>query len=82
MQKVVSLAQYRGREVIDTLRHFLRLAEGGDLKGVCVCGLDGSGAEQIAVAGNYRTEPTRAVAAGMRMSWRLTQLQDEAHIRQ
>jgi hypothetical protein len=71
------MAAYRNREVVKVLRHFLARAERGDVKGLAVCVRSYDNKEDIAVAGDYRTDVAHAVNVANRMSQRLTRLQDE-----
>jgi hypothetical protein len=75
--KVTSMTQYRSREAVTVLRHLLARAERGEIVGLALCAKPELGPEEIVFAGIYRTNPSSAVNASMRMSWRLTQLQDE-----
>ena len=74
---VVPMGRRPCRESIAVLQHLLALAHGGDLRGLAVCAKDSTGFEHIAFAGEYLSDPAKAVNAANRMSWRLTQMQDE-----
>lgn len=77
MNAVVGISKFRDREILGVLRHFLSLAERGKLKGLAVCAKSTDEKEDISVAGDYRTRPDQGVNVAMRMSWRLTQMQDD-----
>ena len=64
------------------LRHLLEQAERGQIEGLAICAKPSRGPEEIVFTGLYRTNPGKAVNASMRMSWRLTQLQDEMDARE
>lgn len=74
---VVEISRGRDREILDVLRYFVSLAERGKLKGLTIGAKSTSGKEEISVAGDYRAHPGQAVNMAMRMSWRLTQMQDD-----
>jgi hypothetical protein len=74
---VTSLIEYRSREAVVMLEHLLGRAKNGEIIGLAVCAKPTHGPEEIAFAGLYRSNPAKACNASMRMSWRLTQLQDE-----
>ena len=75
---VVSIDRRRQRELVKMYRHFLELAGLREMRGSAVCALRTDGGEEIAVAGSYRRFPDQAVAAAMRLSWRITQREDNA----
>lgn len=81
MAVVVQLVKHRHREgnseILAVLRHYVERAEKGELRALAVCIKDGADKEDIAIAGDYRTDPARGVAVAMRMSWRLTQMHDD-----
>jgi hypothetical protein len=77
MGAVVEISRCRDREILDVLRHFVALAERGKLKGLALCAKSNDGKEDISIAGDYRSHPAQAVNVAMRMSWRLTQMQDD-----
>lgn len=77
MVAVVGISKCRDREILSVLRHFVALAERGKLRGLAVCAKSTDEKEDISIAGDYRTRPAQAVNAAMRMSWRLTQMQDD-----
>ncbi len=51
--------------------------QAGALDGVALCFRVKGGPEEARFTGHYRQEPEKAVNAAMRLSWKLTQLQDE-----
>lgn len=77
MGAVLCISRLRDREIVNVLRHFLALAEVGNLKGLAVCAKSTDDKEEISISGDYRTNPANAVNVAMRMSWRLTQMQDD-----
>jgi hypothetical protein len=78
---VTSINEYRSRETVSVLRHLLERAEKGEIMGAALCVKTIAGPEEIAFAGVYRLNPAKAVNAANRMSWRMTQLQDEIDAR-
>lgn len=77
MTAVVSIAKVRDAELIEVLHHYLEMAEQGNLQGLTIGGKDGRGVEHISIAGCYKRTPALGVNIAMRISWRLTQMQDE-----
>jgi hypothetical protein len=74
---VVPLRQPCCRATVAVLQHLLDRALAGDVRGLAVCAKGTDGREEIAFSGDYHDDPARAVNAAMRMSWRLTRMQDE-----
>jgi hypothetical protein len=74
---VVSMIEHRSREAVTMLEHLLARAKKGEIIGIALCAKPAHGPEEIAFAGLYRSNPAKACNAAMRMSWRLTMLQDE-----
>ena len=77
---VVSIHQSSCHETVAVLQHLLDLAKSGQLRGLAVCAKFASQKEEISFTGDYRQYPSQAVNASMRMSWRLTRLQDELEL--
>lgn len=77
MGAVLCISRLRDREMVNVLRHFLALAESGEMKGLAICAKSTKDKEDISISGDYRTNPAHAVNVAMRMSWRLTQMQDD-----
>lgn len=72
------MSAYRSRENVAILRHMLARAEAGEcLEGLALCAKWEKKPEDILFSGLYRMSPAQAVNASMRISWRLTQLQDD-----
>lgn len=82
MHVVKSLAEHRCRETVKVLEHLLELGRRGEIVGMAVSVATADGQEEIVFTDSYRRNPSKAVGAAMRMSWRLTQLQDELDARQ
>jgi hypothetical protein len=80
LNAVVCITTAREREILGVLRHFTSLAERGQLKGLSVGAKTIDNKEEISIAGVYRTIPAKGVNIAMRMSWRLTQMQDEMEL--
>lgn len=74
---VVGIQEYRCRDIVSALEHMLSCARRGEIKGLALCAKDIKGKEHLAFVGEYMTNPALGVNAANRMSWRLTQLQDE-----
>ncbi len=74
---VFSLVQNSNTETIRALEYLTDQARRGLITGIAVCFRDPSGHEEAAFTGIYKAHPERALNAAMRMSWRLTQMQDE-----
>lgn len=74
---VTRITEYRSKEAVTVLKHLLAQAEQGLIDGLAICAKPTRGPEEILFTGEYRTNPGKGVNASMRMSWRLTQLQDE-----
>lgn len=74
---VTNISANRSRETVAVLEHLLQRARSGEIVGLALCARPERGPEEIVFAGLYRSSPEKAVNASMRMSWRLTQLQDE-----
>jgi hypothetical protein len=64
------------RETLEALAYLTDLAERGELQGVAVCSKTTCGRELIAFTGKYRTDPSKGLAAAMRMSLRLNAILD------
>ena len=73
---VVEMREFRGRDTLKALSHLMAMAIRGELEGLAVCARDAGGKEHIAFTGAYK-DPAKALNASVRMSVRLTQLQDE-----
>ena len=74
---VVPLRPTYCHETVAVLQHLLDEALAGRNRGLAVCAKGIDNIEEIAFTGEYRDDPARALNAAMRMSWRLTKLQDE-----
>lgn len=79
MAAVLRIASVRQdeRQIVHVLEHYLALAKRGELRGLAVCAQWLTGTEDFSIAGVYRTVPAHGVNAAMRMSWKLTQMQED-----
>jgi hypothetical protein len=75
--KVVPIRSFVCRETVAVLQHLMARAQAGDLRGLALTARTPDGHEEIVFTGIYSSNPAKAVNATMRMSWRLTQLQDD-----
>jgi hypothetical protein len=66
-------------ETSTVLKVLAGMAAKGEIKGLALCYRDRNGADHTVLAGAYKAQPAEAVNAAMRLSWKLTQAQDEAH---
>lgn len=73
---VVPFRRSACRETVETLSYLLGLAERGELQGVALCSRTTSGEELLAFTGKYIQDPSKGLAAAMRMSIRLNALID------
>jgi hypothetical protein len=74
---VVKLVEYRSRETAQVLQALADKAKNGEVVAVALCYRTESKEEHLAFTGVYRSSPGEAVNAAMRISWRLTQIQDQ-----
>jgi hypothetical protein len=74
---VVPIREYRCRDIVAALEFTLAAAKRGEITALAVCAKDVKGKEHIAFVGEYLTNPALGVNAANRMSWRLTQMQDD-----
>ncbi len=74
---VVQLQEYRCRDIVQALEYTLAEAKKGHITALAMCAKDVTGKEHIAFVGAYLDNPALGVNAANRMSWRLTQMQDE-----
>lgn len=74
---VVVLADYKNTETISVLRCLLNKAVSGELAGMAMCFKLKDGSEEACFTGLFKEDPAKAVNAAMRLSWKLTQLQDD-----
>lgn len=77
MASVVQLVEYKSRETAQVLQALTDMARRGELVGVALCYRTKDHEEHSAFTGAYKVHPGKAVNAAMRLSWKLTQLQDE-----
>jgi len=77
MCKVFQLVKTDNSDTIEALTYLLAQARLGRLRGVALCYQDAKGEDGAVFTGLYRAHPEKAVNAAMRLSWRLTQIQDE-----
>jgi hypothetical protein len=74
---VVQLVEYRSRETAQVLQALADKARRGEVVAVALCYRTSDQEEHVALTGAYKASPSRGVNAAMRLSWRLTQIQDE-----
>jgi hypothetical protein len=74
---VIPIRRRACKETVDALAYMLDLAERGELLGIALCSKTTTGEELIAFTGKYRSDPSKGLAAAMRMSIRLNALLDE-----
>ncbi len=77
MKVVTAIQEYRCRDIVAALEHTLAAAKKGQITALALCAKDMKGKEHIAFVGAYLDNPALGVNAANRMSWRLTQMQDE-----
>jgi hypothetical protein len=75
---IVKLADYKNRETVSLLRRLLNQAQAGQISGMAMCFRTSDGIEDARFTGMYRADPGKAVNAAMRLTWKLTQMQDQA----
>lgn len=73
---VVQLVNYRSPETAQVLQALADKAKRGEVVAVALCYRTRNQQENIALTGTYRASPAKGVNAAMRLSWRLTQIQD------
>jgi hypothetical protein len=73
---VLHLVKTNNTETIEALLYLVEQARIGNVVGIAVCFRDRSGNEEAAFTGAYKAHPDKAISAAMRLSWRLTQLQE------
>jgi hypothetical protein len=73
---VIELVKYVNRETIAVLQALADMARRGEVTAVAVC-YRTKGGEEAAFTGAYRAQPALGVNAANRLSWKLTQMQDE-----
>jgi hypothetical protein len=74
--KVVPIHRRACKETLEALAYLTVLAERGELQGLAVCAKTLNGAELLAFTGKYKADPSKGLAAAMRMSIRLNALLD------
>ena len=75
---VLTLVKDDNKETVRALEYLAEQARKGLIVGVAVCFRDRSGNEEAAFTGAYKAHPDKAISAAMRLSWRLTQMQEES----
>lgn len=73
---VIPIRRRACKETVEALAYMLALAERGELQALAICSKTTAGDELIAFTGNYRRDPSKGLAAAMRMSIRLNALLD------
>ena len=74
---VVRMARYANRDLLGILSELMDLATKGHVTGLAVCYRMSDGTEDSRLTGCYSDSPAEGVNAAMRLSWKLTQLQDQ-----
>lgn len=74
---VLQLVQRSTAETVQALEYLAEQARRGNIIGVAICYRSANGCEEAAFTGPYKAHPEKAVNAAMRLSWKLTQMQDE-----
>jgi hypothetical protein len=75
--KLINLAEFANKETISILKSLLARAIKGEIVGIALCFRTKQGDENVVFSGTYKTHPAEAVNAAMRLSWKLTQMQDQ-----
>lgn len=65
---VIELVKYSCKETIEVLRVLLALALRGQLRGLALAYRDENGREETVYTGAYKSNPTLAMGASLRMS--------------
>lgn len=73
---VLKLVRPDLKDTIGILRCLLERAERGEIVGLAICYRTKDRMEHAAFSGIYRSKPGAAVNAAMRLSWKLTQMQE------
>lgn len=73
---VIELVKYTCRDTLAVLKVLLSMAVKGELRGLALCYRTEDGEEETVFTGIYKAHPANAVNAAMRLSWGLTQMQD------
>lgn len=73
---VLKLVRPDQRDTIGILRCLLERAEQGEIVGLAMCYRTKDRVEHAAFSGIYMARPGAAVNAAMRLSWKLTQMQE------
>lgn len=76
MATILRLVQPDHTETIEALSYLLAEARNGRVHGIALAYRDHKGGEDAVFTGAYRN-PAKAVNAAMRLSWRMTQAQDD-----
>jgi hypothetical protein len=77
MATILRLVQPDHSDTIEALSYLLSEARHGRVHGLALAYRDHKGNEEAVFTGPYRRSPAKAVNAAMRLSWRMTQLQDD-----
>lgn len=73
---VIKLVDHVNKETVAVLRCMLDAALKGELAGIAACAKFKGGHERAFFTGAYRSRPSEAAAAAMRLSMKLTQALD------
>lgn len=63
MKNVVQLREFKNRDLVDTMRELLALAEAGHIEGHCFVVKLGAGDHRAGVTGDYKRAPAEALQA-------------------
>lgn len=77
MAAVLHLVDNSSPETAQVLQALADKAKRGEVIAVALCYRTAHAKEHIAITGAYKASPARALNAAMRLSWRLTQIQDD-----
>lgn len=75
--KLVSLAEYKNREVVAVLRDLLAMAEKGQAQGLAFVVKMGRAVHRGGLAGDYMRNPDEAVSAAVRLKQQVLADPDE-----
>lgn len=71
--QVVSLSQYRSRELVAALKDLLELAERGQVRGLAFVAKIGRHGHRAGLTGDYSRNPDEALLAAVRLKEKLLQ---------
>lgn len=74
---VIQLVRSSNKETVSVLRCMLEKAVAGQLDSLAACFHLSNGTEEAIFTGRYNASPAYALAASMKISWKLNQMQNE-----